>query len=122
MSDLVRHSVTQPRTGVVTYTPSILVGDRPFVAGPAAQNLTGALFQKAPTFFTGAVTPGAVTLSGALFQKAPTFFAGQITQPAGGQTLDGTLFQKAGTFPIGNVSSISNAPETLRVLVSAQRW
>lgn len=88
----------------------------------AAQGLTGALFTKAPTFSTGAITSvrnlagalftkaptfsvGSITatrnLAGALFTKAPTFFAGAFD--AGPVTLPGTLFTKAPTFFVGGV-------------------
>lgn len=64
------------------------------------QSLTGNLFTKAPSFFTGTVTPGAVSLAGSLFTKAPTFFQGSIAQ-----ALNGVLFQKAPTFNVGTVTS-----------------
>ena len=44
----------------------------------SGSTLSGALFTKAPTFFTGAITT-AVTLSGTLFAKAATFRDGDIT-------------------------------------------
>lgn len=62
-------------------------------AGAATQNLTGALFTKAPTFPQGAVT-SSITLAGALFTKAPTFPLGTVTlgaAPAGSTvTVSGT--------------------------------
>lgn len=91
-----------------------------------AQNLTGALFAKAPTFFAGAVTPGAVGLAGSLFTKAPTFNAGAVTSiyplagnlftkspnffqgamTVGAVDLGGVLFQRAPTFFGGAVTSV----------------
>jgi hypothetical protein len=69
--------------------------------------LTGVLFAKAPTFFTGAITTGAVTVSGALFTKAPSFFTGAITQAF---SLSGVLFAQAPTFFVG---AITTGPVTL---------
>lgn len=63
-----------------------------------AQDLTGTLFQSAPTFFTGAITTGAVDLAGTLFQKAPTFFTGEVEGLDLAQDLGGTLFQSAPAF------------------------
>lgn len=65
--------------------------------GGSPQALTGSLFTKAPTFFTGAVT-ATYNLTGILFTKAPTFFIGTVTAT---RTLTGVLFTKAPTFPTG---------------------
>lgn len=62
--------------------------------------IAGALFAKAITFFQGSVT-STRTLTGILFQKSPTFLTGSITTR---YTLSGVLFSKAGTFFIGTVS------------------
>jgi hypothetical protein len=71
----------------------------------STQALTGTLFQKAPTFFTGAVGTGTVNLAGTLFTKAPTFFGGTVATVAGQQDLTGTLFTKAPTFFAGAIAS-----------------
>lgn len=73
--------------------------------GPPTQTLDGALFTKAPTFFTGAITTGPVTLTGALFTKAPTFFTGSVTTGGSPQTVNGVLFTKAPTFFAGTLIS-----------------
>jgi hypothetical protein len=75
-----------------------IVGE--FQSTPAAQNLTGSLFAKAPTFFTGATTVGVRNLTGSLFTKAPTFFVGTASAP---KALTGSLFTKAPTFFTGTV-------------------
>lgn len=94
-----------------------------FLAESTATELTGTLFQKAPTFFTGTVAAGAVDLSGSLFQVAPTFGTGTVSSSygltgaeftvaptffagstTGSQELTGALFQAAPTFPQGTVA------------------
>lgn len=72
-------------------------------SGSGTQSLTGALYSKAPTFFTGVVTPGAVALTGsAIYAKTPTFFTGSVT--AGANSLAGTLYSKTPTFFVGTVT------------------
>lgn len=61
-------------------------------------SLSGVLFAKAPSFFTGTVTPGAVGLAGILFAKAPTFPQGAVGSV---YALAGTLFQSTPTFFTG---------------------
>jgi hypothetical protein len=93
-------------------------------AGAATQALTGSLFGRAPTFFTGAVAPGSVDLAGSLFQNTPTFPTGAVTSTypltgtlfesdptfnqgavtVGAVDLAGSLFQKGPTFPTGTVT------------------
>lgn len=68
-----------------------------------AQSVTGTLFSKAPTFFTGVISTGAVNLSGALFQRAPTFFTGTISVEA--QELTGSLFSTAPSFFVGAITT-----------------
>jgi hypothetical protein len=65
------------------------------------KTLSGSLFTKAPTFFTGKVN---LSLSGSLFVKTPTFFTGTISLAGGGQTLNGALFTKAPSFFAGKVN------------------
>lgn len=107
-------------------------------AGASTQNLTGSLFTKAPTFFTGLITSiraltgslfvkapifftGTVTatraLTGVLFAKAPTFPTGVVTP--GVRNLTGTLFTKAPTFPTGAVS-LAAGPQTLNGVLFAK--
>lgn len=64
-----------------------------------AQNLGGALFQKAPTFSTGAVT-ASFALVGVLFASTPTFPTGTVSTT---YSLTGTTFQKAPSFFAGIV-------------------
>lgn len=63
------------------------------------QDLTGTLFTKAPTFPQGRM---ALNLAGTLFTKAPTFNAGVLTETTG---FSGILFQKPPSFFTGSLNS-----------------
>lgn len=103
---------------------TILAAIKEVDPGGGTQTLDGALFTKAPTFSTGAITTsyalagaeftkaptfstGAITsnynLTGAEFLKAPTFFQGVVTP--GAVTLNGVLFTQAPTFFAGDIST-----------------
>lgn len=71
-----------------------------YPAGGGAQSLTGTLFTKAPSFFTGTVASDQ-NLAGALFQRAPSFFTGTVAVEA--QDLTGQLFTNDPSFFVGTV-------------------
>lgn len=84
---------------------------RSLKSAPAAStDLTGTLFQAAPTFFSGSTTAGSVDLGGALFQVAPAFNTGSI---AATYDLGGTLFQAAPTFFTGSTTGSQELTGTL---------
>jgi hypothetical protein len=92
-----------PPTGELTLTGTLFQKAPTFFTGSVVSTveLAGTLFVRAPTFFTGSVTP-VYNLTGTLFTKAPTFFTGAVTP--GAVTLTGSLFQKAPTFFAGTVT------------------
>ena len=93
----VRETTTQQLAGALfTKAPTFFTG-----AITTTYTLSGVLFAKSPSFFTGTVL-SQYTLSGILFTKAPVFFVGALTTQ---NTLSGVLFAEAPTFPTGAITT-----------------
>lgn len=86
----------------------------PYATGGASQQIDGALYGEADTFFTNVVTVGAATITGVLFAEADSFFVSTIT--TGSVTITGALFTDADTFFTNVITQIGPTQNITGVL------